>query len=301
MFIKDLIKEFIYECEIRKYSPRTIKGYRNNNLLLANYIEKEFGIFNIDEVAHVHIKHYFSFLTQKKLSETYINGLLKCFRAFYKYCFGEGYISINPTLKVSWQREPKTLIRTFTDKEVSDMLKAFDYSTFLNARNKTIIAFFVDTAMRNLELCSILCSDVKEQTIIIKGKGNKERYIGISPLLKKSMIKYERIRETYFKDKNLKYDNYFLSQNGLPLTKEAMEHIVTKAGIEAGVRAEIRCSPHTIRHYSAQAQLRNGLDVYSLSRLLGHENIMITKRYLQSIEDKDIIEMSIKTSPLMNL
>ena len=67
------------------------------------------------------------------------------------------------------------------------------------------------------------------------------------------------------------------------------------------VRTEIRCSPHTCRHYFAQAQLRNGLDVYSLSRLLGHEDISITKRYLQGLNDRNIVERSIKTSPLMNL
>ena len=73
------------------------------------------------------------------------------------------------------------------------------------------------------------------------------------------------------------------------------------AGKIAGVRDEIRCSPHTIRHWYSQEQLRNGLDVYSLSRLLGHEDITITKRYLQSIKDEDIIDLSLKTSPLMNV
>ncbi len=63
----------------------------------------------------------------------------------------------------------------------------------------------------------------------------------------------------------------------------------------------IRCSPHTARQYFAQAQLRNGLDIFALARVLGHENINITKRYLQSMHDDKIIEMSVKTSPLMNL
>ena len=47
--------------------------------------------------------------------------------------------------------------------------------------------------------------------------------------------------------------------------------------------------------------LKNGLDVYIVSRLLGHENISITKRYLQSIEDSAIIDMAITSSPLMKL
>ena len=67
------------------------------------------------------------------------------------------------------------------------------------------------------------------------------------------------------------------------MTKEAMEHVFKQAAAQSDIRTEIRCSPHTARHYFAQTHLRNGLDVYSVSRLLGHENINITKRYLQSI------------------
>ena len=56
-----------------------------------------------------------------------------------------------------------------------------------------------------------------------------------------------------------------------------------------------------MRHYFAQSQLKNGLDVYSLSRLLGHENVTITKRYLQGLKDKEVLELGMKSSPLMNL
>lgn len=119
------------------------------------------------------------------------------------------------------------------------------------------------------------------------------------------MMKHERLKEYYFsdKDKNLNSHNdyYFLSRNGRRLTVEALERIFKQANQCANVRDAIRCSPHTARHYFAQAQLRNGNNVYNVSRLLGHENINITKRYLQSLQDDKIIEMSIQTSPLMNL
>ena len=80
-----------------------------------------------------------------------------------------------------------------------------------------------------------------------------------------------------------------------------MECECEKAALQVEIREEIRCSPHTARHYFAQTHLRNGLDVYSVSRLLGHENINITKRYLQSLQDSSIVEMAVKTSPLRNL
>ena len=109
------------------------------------------------------------------------------------------------------------------------------------------------------------------------------------------------MRETYFNDKLLVDDYYFLSRTGRQLTVEANERIIANVGELAGVRVDIRCSPHTLRHYFAQSQLKNGLDVYSLSRLLGHTNISITKRYLQSLEDDDLIDIASNTSVLGNL
>jgi len=301
MYLEDVLKEFIFECETRKLSKRTIKSYRNNNMRFLNFIKTEFGIEEIEEINHLHIKQYLKYQMDKGLSEVYINGILKTLRAFFRYCLQEEYIIKNPCLKVSWQKEEKNIIKAFNDNEIIKMLNVFDYSNYLNARNKCIIAFLVDTGIRCLELCNIMNQDIKETTIIIHGKGNKERYVGISPMLKKIMIRYERIKEYYFKDKILSYDNYFLSRNGRPLTVETVERVIREAGEKAGVRSDIRCSPHTIRHYFAQTQLKNGLDVYSLSRILGHENISITKRYLQSLQDRDIVQMSIKTSPLMSL
>lgn len=115
------------------------------------------------------------------------------------------------------------------------------------------------------------------------------------------MIKYERIREGYFKNKFNVEDYYFLSRNGRQLTVEANLYTFKKICKEVNIRKDIRCSPHTARHYYAQSQLKNGLDVYTLSRLLGHEDIQITKRYLQSIKDYEILDIAIASSPLMNL
>lgn len=68
------------------------------------------------------------------------------------------------------------------------------------------------------------------------------------------MIKYERVKEMYFKDKLITDSNYFLSQNGKMLTNTAIEIVVRKAGQQEKVRESIRCSPHTLRHYYAQKQ-----------------------------------------------
>lgn len=301
MLAKDCLEEFKVECDLRRLSPRTTKGYYNNTALFLNYLQKSENTNELEAIRPQHIKRYIHYLIGKKLSPSYVNGILKCLRAFFHFVCDEGYLSANPATKVNWQREGKVLIETFTDEEVQSLLDAFDFSTYLSARNKLILAIAFDTGARNTEICNILESDIRDNVILIHGKGNKERHVPLTPYLKKLLMKYQRMKTFYFHDHNLLYRNLLLSRTGRPLTKEALEHIFTQAAQSADIREQIRCSPHTARHYYAQANLRNGLDVYSLSRLLGHENINITKRYLQSLQDASIVEMAVSTSPLNNL
>lgn len=301
MLAKECAEEFRVECELRRLSKRTIKGYCNNTMLFLNYVEKQCQITHLEEVKSQHLKKYVSYLLSKNLTASYINGILKCLRAFFKYAVKEGYLTQSPAERVSWQKEGKTLILTFSDEEVYAMLDVYDFSSYLSARNRLILAMAFDTGARNTEMCEMMEDDVRDNVILIHGKGNKERHVPLTPYLKKMLMKYDRIKAHYFYDKNIGYGNLLLSRTGRPMTKEAMERVFKAAGEAAGIRKEIRCSPHTARHYYAQANLRNGLDVYSLSRLLGHENINITKRYLQSLQDANIVDMAVKTSPLRDV
>lgn len=303
MYLEDIYKEFLYDLEIKNYSAKTIKGYKNNNLRFLNYLKKNFQIEEVEDVTSKHIKDYLMFLKNKGNKETYINTIHKNISAFFRFCVNEGYVAEkrNPITNIKRMKEPKVVIKTFSDDEVKKMIGAYKTNTYLQMRNKLIIMFFVDMGIRNSELCNLTHSEVYETVIKIKGKGNKERHLYISAMLKKYMIKYERIKKHYFKDRIAYDSNYFLSQNGKRLTVEMIERIVRKAGEIAKVRKSIRCSPHTLRHYYAQKQLRLGLDVYSLSRLLGHESTVITNQYLQSLKDQEIVDIAKTNSPLMNL
>lgn len=289
------------DCELRRLSKRTIKGYYNNCALFLSFLEKKYGITELEDVRPPHLKAYFQYMISKGLSAGYSNGVLKSIRALFKYAVSEEYIKDNPTARVHWQKEGKVLINTFNDDEVQRMLNSFDGKDYLSLRNKLIIALAFDTGARNTEMCDLLIEDVRDNVLLIHGKGNKERNVPITPYVKKLMQKYERSRSNYFYNRSLAYRNYFLSRTGRPLTKEAVERIFNQANEKARVRPTVRCSPHTARHYYAQCNLRNGLDVYSLSRLLGHENINITKRYLQSIQDESILLLAAKSSPLSSL
>ena len=121
MLLKDLLAEFIVECKIKKFTPKTIKSYRNNCEFLFEYLKQEHNITTIEDLKTIHLKQFMIWQNNKGCKESYLNGLLKVFRAFFKYVTAEEYISVNPVLKISWAKESKTLIQAFTDNEVKRM------------------------------------------------------------------------------------------------------------------------------------------------------------------------------------
>ena len=172
MLLEDLLNEYLFHIQTMNYSPRTIKGYKNNNKAFMKYIENEFDLTELDEVKSLHIKKYGLFLIGKGRKETYINGIYKNIRSFFAYSVEEGYLlqKQNPCLNVKWLKEEMPIIEAFTPKEVRDMIDKFKMNTYMEARNKLIIMLFADTGLRNLELCHLMRSDIGETTIQIRGK-----------------------------------------------------------------------------------------------------------------------------------
>lgn len=84
MLSKDVLREYIYDITICNYTARTIKGYRNNIIArFLKYCEAEYGIVELEEISHLHIKKYLTSLKDRDLSPTYINTILKNIRSFF--------------------------------------------------------------------------------------------------------------------------------------------------------------------------------------------------------------------------
>ena len=117
---------------MRKLSEATMKSYRNNNLLMFTFIKREFDIVEIEDVNHKVIQSYLKYVMNKGLKESYVDGIIKTFRAFFKYAYQEEYIVRNPMLKVKWQREVIPVITTFTNDEVRKMIGHYTGKRFLD-------------------------------------------------------------------------------------------------------------------------------------------------------------------------
>ena len=157
-----------------------------------------------------------------------------------------------------------------------------------------------DTGIRVAELINMMPEQIQDGYFIIHGKGRKERVVPLSPFVAKWLGKYMAVRKSHFEYK-FAANNVFLSKNGKPLTEEGISKFLKSTAKAVNVNPNVRVSPHTLRHTFAQQQLKNGIDLYSLSRLLGHTNISITQRYLNSMEDAHILSAASQTGVLANL
>ncbi len=297
MKISAAIREYLIEIEVRKYTPKTIRGYRNSLNLFLRFCEQEAHIQEVEEINLAVVRQFSAYMNQKGRKGSYINGLLKVSKSFIQYCYDEGYGGFNTKKNFKWCKQDKAVIIAFKPCDVKQLLQESKGTDYIHVRDTAILTALFETGIRCWELCCIQKQDIHDDYIIIKGKNHKQRVVPITPVLQKALIKYNVCAADYFTLRGTD-DFYFLSNHGRQLTNSAVENIIKRYG--QGIEG-VRVSPHTCRHFYAQQQVKMGTDLYTISRLLGHENIQITQTYLNSLRDEDIIDTTKQRSVLMSI
>ena len=294
MLISTAIQEYLTEIEIRKYTPRTIRSYHLHLSSFNRFLLENKEVREVEEITLASVRQFSKFYVDLGRKGTYVNSMLKSVKSFIQYCYDEGYGGFNTRKTFKWCKEDKPIIQVFQTKDVRQMLRACNGNDYLSIRDRAILTLLFETGIRCLELCYIHESDIHDDFIIINGKNHKQRVVPITPILRKALLRYEVATKNYFALKMT--DNYyFLSFRGRQLTVSAVEHIVLRRG--EGIEG-VRVSPHTCRHFFAQQQVKMGTDLYTISRLLGHENISITQTYLNSLRDDEVIQIAKQKSVL---
>jgi integrase/recombinase XerD len=96
-----------------------------------------------------------------------------------------------------------------------------------------------------------------------------------------------------------RFDNLFLTDDGYPLNKDSLADIIKRCGKKAGI-TNTKLSPHVFRHTMAVSYLRNGGDIFTLQRILGHSSLEVLKIYV-NMAQSDISRVHQKCSPADNL
>lgn len=300
MLLEDVLQEYFYTCEAKGFTQKTMKNKKQELKQLQEFLTNKRGIKELESITTFDLKAYVRYKQKQGLQPQSIVSMFKIVRAFFNWCAKEGYLPENISSKVEIPKVPKKILKGLTSEEVATMINAFTYKDYFEARNKAIIAMLSDCGLRSMEIRGLRNEDIKETYIFVNGKGNKERLIFISPALKKILIKYERIKKQHFKDK-ITTNHYFLSYKGSQISHVGLDNIIKEAAKRARIEGKV-VSPHRFRHFfSVQYLLNANGDIYTLSKLLGHSDISTTQRYLQSLEDLELIKKAIPSSPLMNM
>ena len=300
MQLESLVKEFLFECEIREYTGKTVENYRKQLKHFIDFMRDQFQVFTLEEITPTHIKAFIKHYQMRQCKPSYVNDNLKAVKVLCAYAYKENYTDRLITEKIKNVKEPKTLIHPFSRDEIKRMIAYYSGSSYVEIRNKLILMMLFDTGIRINELIEMRAEQIQDTYFIIYGKGRKERIVPKNPLVSKTLIKYMATKAKYFQCRYSE-EYLFLSKNGKRLNGQAVNKFMKDCAKAVNVRSTVRVSPHTCRHTFAQQQIKNGLDLYSLSRLLGHESVTITQRYLESINDAQIISNARKTSVLSNI
>ncbi len=285
------ISEFETYLKVEKNaSLHTIKNYLADIEQFHSFIEKEM-INAFSEVNHQAIRLYLTELFEKGLSRRSVSRKLSSMRAFFKFLEREHYIESNPFHQISLPKMQKTIPDFFYKEELEKLFEVEKLDTPLSVRNQAIIELFYATGIRVSELVQLKVSDIDFNvgTLLVIGKGNKERYVPFGMYAEDALNNYlKHSRKELLMKSDEQTDILFLNHLGKPLTTRGIRHILNEMIKKAALTSAIH--PHKLRHTFATHLLNEGADMRSVQEMLGHENLSstqiythVTKDYLQTI------------------
>jgi site-specific recombinase XerD len=239
----------------RNRSPWTLKAYRDSLAKFAAWTDKD-----LPTLAREDMERWFDDLWGN-LKPASVLHHHKNLRAFFRWCAADGLIDVNPMAGIPEPRVKPEAIEPFSPQQIAGMFRAAN-DTKQPRRDQAIIALLVSTGIRASELCGVRREDIAENQLRIRGKGSKQRWVGLTPQT-----------ETLI---NLQLTTG--AATVFDLKRYGLYWVIRRLADAAGVT---KAHPHRFRDTFAVRFLENGGGIDDLQVLLGHSNITMTLRYIQ--------------------
>ena len=304
------LRDFLfYMLTIRGRSERTVNAYYIDLRTFMRYLkiknlnsdvdESKVSIadISIETLAGVTLSDVYDFLnytlTERENNAKTRARKVSSLRAFFNYLtVKERLLDDNPVKHLELPSVKKSLPRHLTLEESMQLMASVD--TKFRNRDFCILTLFLNCGMRLSELVGINLSDIRENTVRILGKGNKERIVYLNDACLLALEQYYKERaqiQGASKTKAL-----FLSSRGSRITPRRVEQIVAQCLKAAGLDGQ-GYSPHKLRHTAATLLYQHGqVDIRVLKEILGHANLATTELYTH-VSNKQI-EQAAHKSPL---
>ncbi len=275
---KEYIDLFMtYAEKVISLSGNTLIAYREDLTLLEEF-SSSYSI-SFEEFSPEDGREYVRSL-KKKYREKSILRILSSTNSFFNYLLKNGYIEFNPFDGISQRVTERRLPSVLTEDEVRELL-SIPRSSFLDERDHALFLFLYSTGARISEALSVDVGDIEwdERRIKIVGKGSKERFLFLSPVLIKELREdYLPQRAAYLEEKKRGDEKaLFIGERGFRLPFSSSHIIFDKYRERLSWQKEF--TPHTLRHSFATHYLDHGCDIRMVQELLGHESISTTQIY----------------------
>ena len=227
------------------------------------------------------IRRYLRHRSEVGANNPTISRNLSVLRQFFKFLQSENVRLDNPALNVDGPKVSRTLPKVISEDDVEALLKAaHKLQTAEGIRLTCLLEIAYASGLRVTELVSLPTDalNLTSETLLISGKGGKERLVPLTSSAMNAIVAYERVRIDFLKGNNTsKFLFPSRSKQGY-LTRRRLGQLLKELAIQAGLDPTI-ISPHILRHAFASHLLNRGADLRSLQKMLGHSDISTTQIY----------------------
>jgi integrase/recombinase XerD len=272
------LEAFLIDRKAKGVAVGTLRFYRQKIKLFSDYCDA-LTVKQIGQITPSFLRQYLLYLEESGHNAGGRHAAFRMIRAFFLWYEDEvepqGWS--NPIRKVKAPKVPVELLEPVSFEIVAKMVKACPHNTFTGDRDAAILLCLLDTGARANEFLSVNLEDINQARgdILIRfGKGRKPRTVYIGKQSKRALRRYLNHRQdngSALWVTHPRCGSERLRYNGL-------RAVLTRRAQEAGVEIP---SLHDFRRAFALAMLRNGTDIFTLAKLMGHEGISVLQRYLK--------------------
>ncbi|WP_349410487.1 tyrosine recombinase XerC [Pseudalkalibacillus sp. SCS-8] len=283
--MEEEIRLFIEYLQIEKNcSSHTVVNYRVD---IENFVDfmKQQGLDHFAAVSYVDVRAFLTTLHEKKYARKTVARKVSSLRSLYRFLLREKKLNVNPFQTASFPKKATRLPKFFYQEELEELFKVADRSTPLGQRNQALLEILYGTGIRVSECVDLSIKDIDMsiETILVKGKGRKERYVPVGSYALEALDRYLNDgRKTLMKSKI--HDCLFVNYKGDPLTARGVRKILQQ--IIRSTSLTMKISPHMMRHTFATHLLNEGADLRAVQELLGHSQLSTTQVYTHVTKDR---------------